>query len=416
MYKKIKSKIKTVRNNKDGRVLIENFISLSVLKVIGYVFPLLTLPYLSRVIGVDSFGELAFAASIIVYFETLTNYGFNYTAVRDIAQNREDLDKVSMIFYNVMYSKVFLMLISLVIFTVCIYSIPLLYEKRVLFWYSFLLIPGHILFPDWFFQAMEKMKFITIINFVSKLLFTLLVFVVIKEKSDFIYQPLLIALGYLVSGVISFFIAKKEFKLKFFSPNINQIRNTLKSGFRMFISLFFPNLYSNFSVTLLGFLGGAYATGIYSGGYKFINLTDQITAMLSQVFFPYLSRRIDKHGFYVKLTGAISILMGLILFFGADLIVHILYGPEFYDSVIVIKIMALSPFFLFLMNTYGPNYLVIKGREDILLNIVLFCSIGGFILSCVAVHLWSYIGVAITLTSVWAVRGILTWYYAKKIR
>ena len=75
-----------VTQSKDGKVLFENFISLSLLQVAGYIFPLITIPYLSRVIGVDKFGEIAFASAIITYFQTVSDWGFNYTATRDVAK------------------------------------------------------------------------------------------------------------------------------------------------------------------------------------------------------------------------------------------------------------------------------------------------------------------------------------------
>lgn len=412
----LSDKINKVRKSKDGKVLIENFLSLSVLQVIGYVFPLITMPYLAKVIGLDGFGRVAFAASIVVYFQTLTTFGFNYTAVRDIAQNKDNPRKVSEIFSNVMFSKIFLMFVSLVIFTVLVYTIPLFYENRKILWFSFLLIPGHIMFPDWLFQAMERMKFITIMNFLSKLLFTLLVFLVVKEKGDYIYEPLLIALGYLVSGVLSLVLARKMFHIFLIVPSFSTIIGTIKSSFDMFISLFLPNLYTNFSVTLLGFYGGDAATGIYSSGKKFVDICDQISSVLSRTFFPFLARRIDKHGLYVCISGILSIVMGLCLFFLADLLVDIFYTSEFENAAIVMRIMSVAPFFLFLMNTYGTNYLVLKGREDILRNVILFCSIGGFVLAWIAIMNLNYIGVAITITTVWGIRGFLTWFYARKLK
>lgn len=410
----LKRRIKSLALNKDVRALSENIISLSLLKVAGYIFPLITLPYLARVIGVDSFGELAFASSFVVYFETITDFGFNYTATRDVAKNRNDNKLISRIFSNVFFSKILLMTFSVAIFSIIVYSIPFLHDKRILLWLTFLYVPGYILFPGWFFQAMEQMKYITILNLLSKLLFTLLVFLIIKEKSDYLFQPVLIALGNYLSGLISIRVISKKFKTRIIWTSFREIWNTIKGSWNMFISLFLPTLYSNFSVILLRIYGGVSATGVYSGGHRFINIFNQLSDILSRTFYPFLARRIDKHGLYVKLSGALSILFSLILFFGANLIVEIFYTPEFYASVSVIRIMSIAPFFLFLMNTFGPNYLVIIGKEHILRNIILFCSIGGFILSWLVVTRYSYIGVSITLIVTWAVRGVLTWYYASR--
>ena len=91
------------KNNKDVRILTANFASLTFLQVFFYVFPLLTYPYLARVIGSEGFGYIALASSIICYFQTVVDFGFNFTATRDIAKNQQNLVKVSQIFSNVLW-------------------------------------------------------------------------------------------------------------------------------------------------------------------------------------------------------------------------------------------------------------------------------------------------------------------------
>ena len=414
--KTIKDKVSSAVHNKEGRVLMVNFAYLSILQVIGYVFPLITIPYLAHVIGVEGYGKIAFAASVVVYFQTIVDWGFAYTAVRDIAKNKENVFEVSRIFSNVMCAKFVLMLVSLSIFTIIIYTIPFFYEYRVVLWATFLLIPGYIMFPDWLFQAMEEMKYITIMNFVSKIIFTALVFIVIKKESDYFYEPLLTSLGMLLTGIWALWYAQKKFSLTFIIPDFKDVLATIKKSTNMFISLFLPNLYTNFSVTLLGVVGGETATGLYSSGKKFVDICDRFSQVMSRAFFPFLARRMDKHDVYVVISGGFSVVMGLFLFFGAEWLIHLFYTPEFYEAALVLKIMSVAPFFLFLMNTYGTNYLVLQGREDILRNIIVICSILGFILAWFAILYLSYIGVAVTVTCVWGIRGLLTCLFALKLK
>lgn len=412
-YKKLARKL---NGNKEGRVLLENFLSLSILQAINFIFPLITLPYLARTIGLDGFGEITFAASVIVYFETLTTYGFNFTAVRDLSKIKNDLTLASQLFSTVIFAKLFLMLVSLLAMCLLIYTVPLFYEKRLLLFLTFFYIPGHLFFPEWVFQALQKMKVITVVNFLSRLLFTALVFVFIREKSDYILYPLLNAAGFTLSGALSLYFIFFKYKLRFIIPKWNDIVDILKSNFNMFISLFLPNLYTNLSVNLLGAYGGMTATGIYSSGKRFIDLCTQISGVLSRTFFPFLARRIDKHSLYSRISGGISILMSVILFFGAEFLVDFFYTEEFREAAIVIKIMAFSPPFLFLMNAYGTNYLVLQGREDILRNIIIVCSLIGGIFAYFCVVYYSHLGVAVAVTFTWAIRGIITWLYAQRIK
>lgn len=400
--------------SKDAKILLENFFSLSALKLLGYIFPLITLPYLARVIGVDKFGEIAFAAAIIIYFQTFIDFGFDYTAVRDIAKCRGDMSKIHKIFTTIMVAKMIFMFFSFVLMGILILIIPSFYENRILLLFTFLYIPGHILFPDWFFQAMEEMKFITVLNLLTKLLFTALVFIFIKEKSDYIIHPLLNALGYLLSGIISIPLIINKYKVKLILPTFRGLINAIRESWNMFIVLFLPNLYTSFSIVLLRMYSGTTAIGLYTSGSKFIELVDQFSSVISRTFYPFLARRLDKHNIFVLISFIISIISGLFLLLGADILIRIFYTNDFAESAKIIRIMSLCPFFLFLMNTYGPNYLVLINKENILRNIIIFCSVGGFFISWIMVSSYSYIGIALSITIIWGIRGFLTWFYANR--
>lgn len=408
----IRTKISSLRKNKDARTLMGNFVWLSLLKVIGYVFPLITMPYLARVIGVAGFGEIAFAASTMAFFETFTDFGFNYTATRDIARCREDRTAVSNIFSNVFWSKLLLMTIAFGVLCILIFAIPSLYDKRLLLFLTFLYIPGHILFPEWFFQAMEEMRYITILNVISKALFTALVFVVIKEQSDYVWQPMLTAIGFWISGLIAMIFVYRRFDVRILRPSLTKVWQTIKGSANMFVSLIFPNLYTNFSTILLRTTCGEIATGLYNAGARFITLIDQLFDVLSRAFYPFLSRHLDKHKFYVYISGIGSLLASLFLFFGADLLIKIFYTAEFTDAATVIRIMAISPVALFLMRTYGVNYLVLIGKDSLYRNIIIFYSIIGLVLTLCLTPTYGYVGMAITIAGVWVMRGLTTFLCA----
>lgn len=385
-----------------------NFLSLSSLQAIIYFFPLITMPYLARVIGVRGFGSIAFASAVISYFSTLTDWGFKYTAVRDISVHREDKNYISMVFSRVIICKSILMIISAVILWLLILSFPLFRDNSLILWATFALIPGYILFPDWLFQAMEEMKYITIMNICARTIFTVLIFCVIKKEGDYVIEPLLQAAGYIMSGVVAFGYAIRHFQIKFsFESITSSFRMMQKSG-NMFLAQFFPTLYNNLSIILLEAISGARANGLFSAGFKFISIMDQVSQALSRAFFPFLARRMDKHSFYVKLSCGISILMSAFLFVSAPLLVKIFFTPEFETATTVTRIMSCSPFFLFLMNSYGTNGLALIGKDNLLRNIVILSSLLGLILAVICIYKWSFYGVAIAITTTWCFRGILS--------
>lgn len=411
---KIKELYTRFKRSKEGRIVASNFIYLSLLRGISFIFPLLTMPYLARVIGADAFGALAFANSIMVIIETVTDWGFNYTATRDVAKNRENPELVSQIFSQVMYGRILLTFICFFGLIICIQFIPALHKYNLLLILSFLYIPGNILFPQWLFQAFEQMRYITILSLLSNAVFTGLVFVVIQNQNDFVLQPLLTACGFFISGIIAQYIIYHSFRIRLTKPNFHDIYNRLKHSTNMFISLLLPNLYTNFSTIILKSYCGEFATGIYNGGHRFQNIIDNITTILSRAFFPFLARHKEKHHFYVIISGCIAITASIFMFFGAQWFVDFFLTSEFQDSVIVMRIFAITPIFLFLMNTYGTNYLVIIGKERVLRNIILVVSLLGFGLTWWLTPTFSYLGAALTITIVWGIRGLLTLLYAKK--
>ncbi len=381
LISKLAKIILRIKKSRDGKVLASNFGFLMLLQIAGYIFPLITIPYLARVIGVEGFGKIAFAAAVVVWFQTVADWGFNYTATRDVARNRDDLEKVSEIFSNVLWARICLMLVSFALLGLLIATVPYFNENKEILLITFLLVPGHILFPDWFFQAMERMKYITLFNLVSKALFTALVFVFITTKEDYILQPLLTSLGFLVSGAGAMFIILVKWKVKIHRPNISAIFNTIKNSTDVFINNIVPNFYNSFSVVLLGFFGGSVANGILDAGSKFINIANQFMSVISRVFFPFLSRKIEQHELYAKGSLILSVLSALSLFALAPFIISVFYTPEFEEAVTGLRIMSLSLVFLTVSSVYGTNYMILQGRERELRNITLISSVIGFIAS-----------------------------------
>lgn len=415
MIRKFKSTLEKLKKSKDGKTVASNFGYLTLLQIASYIFPLLTIPYLARVIGVEGFGKIAFAGAVILWLKTVSDWGFNYTATRDVALNREDINKVSEIFSNVLWARVILMLISLLFLIIAIVTIPYFRENKSILLISFLLVPGNIFFPEWFFQAMERMKFITILSLTSKLVFTLLVFIFIKEKSDFILQPLFISLGFIVSGFFATYIIVVKWQVKIHKPNIREISKTIKGSTDVFINNIMPNLYNSFSIVLLGFYGGSVANGLLDAGSKFINICQQFLLIISRVFFPLLSRKIDSHNLYAKINICLSLLACISLFILAPFIISFFYTEEFSNAVIVLRIMSISLVFLAISSTFGTNFMIVKGHEKVLRNTTIICSLIGFILAFPLIGLYGYIGAATTITLTRIILGLTIMYKAKKI-
>ena len=176
-----------------------NFLSLATLQGLNYILPLLTLPYLVRVLGAEKFGLIAFATAVVGYFIVLTDYGFNFSATREVANYRDDKNKLVEIFSSVMIIKVSLLLISFIILLFLIFFFEKIGNDALLYVLTFGSVVGQVLFPVWFFQGVERMKYITIINIISKTIFTVAIFLLVKQTSDYLLVPLLTSVGIIVA-------------------------------------------------------------------------------------------------------------------------------------------------------------------------------------------------------------------------
>ena len=407
---------KQIAASKEGRTVFANFGYLSLLQIAGYVFPLISMPYLARVIGVDGFGKIAFASAIVVWIQTISDWGFNLTATRDVAQNRNNKELVSRIISNVLWARSVLTLLSGIILLLVVLLVPYLRENADIIFVTFLLVPGYILFPEWFFQAIEKMKYTTFFNLFLKLVFTVAVFVFIHKREDYLIQPLLTTIGYLLCGIGALYLIFKKWGYTLYKPQWIEIFKTIRNSTDVFVNNLMPNLYNSFSVMLLGFFGGSTANGIYDGGNRFPSIFYQFQSVLSRAFYPFLSRRPDKHSFYAKLNIVSALVGSVILVLISPLIIKIMLGDEFEKSVVVMQILSFSVVFLAMGYTYGTNFLIINHKEKPLRNLTFISSIVGMCVSVPLVYYFSYIGAAVTVLLCRGLLGVGSYVLAKRIK
>ena len=412
----VKEKISRVKNSSDARTLVANFGYLSLLQIAGYVFPLFTLPYLARVIGAEGFGKIAFASAIMVWFETISDWGFNFTATRDVAQNRDNKEKVSEIFSTVFWGRAILIGCSLLLLLLCIAFIPKFRENAALLLITFLQIPGHALLPQWFFQGIERMKYITWFTLLTKLLFTVAVFVFVRDKDDYIIQPLLLSLGFILSGVISMYMIVVKWKYYLHRVNLSNIVEAIKSSTDVFINNLAPNLYNSFTVVLLGFFHSDAVVGIYDAGMKFMRIVYQFMGIVSRTMFPFLARKINMHDIFQRYYIVMSVCFSVLLFVLAPFVIHMFYGAEFADAVVVLRIVSFAVIPLAMDTVYGTNFLILTRREHLLRNITVISSLVGFVLAFPLVYWFDYIGTSVVFLFSNALIGFTSMYYALKIK
>lgn len=391
------NKIKKKLSSTDGKTLLENFISLSALQLIGMLLPLITLPYVLRVIGFDNYGEIIFATSLITYFQSLTDFSFRVTAVRDVAIFRDSPKKLNIIYSKVLTVKTIFLILSLLIITTVVIAYPPFYKNWIIYAFSSLSLIGYVLFPEWFFQGIEKMRYITYLNLGIKIFFTLCIFIFITDKEDYWIYPLLQGLGLIGAGVVGQFMLIYKYKLKFYLLPFKFIKKTIYNNFPIFINQFVPTLYNNTSIFILGLLSSKEVVGIYNAILTIVNLAVTVIEILSRVFFPFLNRKKEAFKTYRKLMlGLTSIIIFALLLFNKLIFWYLDINND--NAIFILLILAVGLLGYALSNIYGLNYFIVHNKDKLVMKNTITASLVGFIIAYPLISHWSIIGAALTLS------------------
>lgn len=398
MINKLKNKLKV----QDNRVLLSNFFSLSALQMATYLFPLITFPYLVRVLGIELFGVLSMAMAAITFLQIFTDYGFDLSATREISIHRDDPSKLSEIFSSVLTIQFILMLISFLILSILVFSIQKFSEYSEVYFVTFGIIIGFVLSPTWFFQGMEKMKFITIQTIISKLIFTFSIFIFIHNENDYLIVPLINSVGTIFAGILSLYIIHKKFEIKFAFQKPAVLKKYFQDGWDIFVQRMYVSLYGSVNILILGFLTNNTVVGYYSVATRIMDILRQIFGIISKVYYPYFTKKFiadPKKSFLnlikvSKAMGLFGFITMIIMIFIGNYIVSIIAGNN-YNIRITESLHILSfgiifiPFFSLFTST-----LVAIGESKVLNTIARNTAITSILLVAPLIWLFEEKGLA----------------------
>ncbi len=414
---------KKIITHKEHKIVLENFISLTTLQGISYILPLLIIPFLIRVIGMEKFGLIVFAQSLIQYFMILTDYGFNLSATKTISLLGEHKKKVNTVFSSVMTVKFMLAGVSFLILCLILYFIPRFRNDWPVYLLSFGTVIGNTLFPLWFFQGKEKMKYITFINVMAGITYTILIFVLIKGPQDYLLVPLLNSLLFLVSGIWGLYIAFKKFKLEFIMQDYISLKKEFKTGWDIFISIVSVNAYTTTRIFAVGLLTNNIFTGYYSIAEKIAN-TIQSFPMYSftQAVFPRISKVYAKNrqrAVAIMYRIQDNITLGFVIslpiaYFLAPWIIGFTCGAAYKEVVLTLRLLLGAVFFVG-ANNFKVQFLLVCGKPDLYAKIHVAAALCGLPLIFILISYFSYTGAAFATVLTESGVFILTSLIIKKI-
>lgn len=348
--------------NKSHSQLTKNVVSLTVVQIANYVLPLISVPIIVRIIGPDSYGKINFAVSFIAYFQLIISYSFEFTATRKIAKDPDNQAYRNEVFNDVFHTQCILFVIAAITFLGLLYTVPALSENKILFVFTFFICISTLFTQNWLFQAMQDLTKVAILNLVSKIIFTVSVLLVVREKEDYIWQPFLIGVIQISIAVFSFIWAFKLYNIKFLKISFNRIINVLNDGKAIFASLVFVNLYSYTSVVILGFYETPKNVGYFTAAERLILIVRSVLTMpLALAFYPFVGKAFAENreaGLRIvqKLIPFIFYSLGLVtiaMILLAPIFIPLFYGDKFLESISIFQTLAVIPLLFSLNNVLG---------------------------------------------------------------
>jgi len=363
---------KLIQNNS---VIFQNLTYITLLELFVTVSPLITYPYLIKTLGYELYGLVITAQVIASYAVILVDFGFRSISAKDISIHRNDKNKLSEIISSIFIIRSILWIGSFIVYYFVISIIPIYNKHLVLFLFAFGATFNDLLFPQFYFQGIEKMKFITFINIGINSIFILLIFLFIKNKTDYYLVPLFKSIGFFIGGLISMFIIFFIHKIKFTVPKFCVLKAYIKEALPIFSTKIITSIKDKFSYILLGSLIGMDEVVIYDLGAKLTAILVKPATILSRVLLPKIAKEKNIKLFKKTLLGIAVIIVLIILIINLLLPFIVKFFLSDTIDLLPLRIFLLAPLFLSLSSFIASCNIIAFGYYRYILYSIIITTI-----------------------------------------
>lgn len=369
--------------------LLENIFSMVTLRAMEYILSFILVPYLLRVLGPAQYGAIAFMQGIIGYFSLCINYGFSLIAPRDIAQAKES--DIPRLFSAYFWAMVFLWLLVSVVFFAGYQLLLLVYPVTLdlpLFFAVYTSVIGLVIFPIWYFQGIQQMRYITILNLSGRMVTMLLLFLLVRSPDDYVMAAFLMSCTPLFAGLLSWKVIHDISPGILQKPAWQDLRAAYRDGWQIFVSSLAVNLYTTSDIVILGVLTNDTIVGYYSGADKLIGCIKQAVGAVNAAVYPYISKvmqeSIERGLHFLKKQLLVYIVLGVLG--GAVLCVLSpwgipwLLGEKYIPSIAPLQVMAFVPLVVAMSNVMGYETMLPLGMEKLYSKVLISASVFNLII------------------------------------
>ncbi|MDR2809439.1 MAG: oligosaccharide flippase family protein [Tannerellaceae bacterium] len=345
--------------------MAQNFVALVLLQGINYLMPLLSFPFLFRVLGVEYWGLVSFGYTVIQYFVMFTDFGFNLSATKYISTHRNSPEAINRYLNSAFICRFLLASVSFLALLLLTFFVDKFKQESLFFISYFGIVVGNMMFPMWYFQGMEKMKYITVFNIIAKSVSFIPFFIFIRKPQDYMLVPVFYSIGFILAGFISVYIIYFREKRRWFIPALKEIRFAFTDSFTYFLSRLSLSMFTNINTLAIGFVCGNTAVGYYSAAEKLYQAYNQLLIPFTGVLFPHIAKTQDAPFFkrLLKHIVPVNVVLLIVILLCSSLLIGIIYGESAQSgSLAVFRILMCGCFLTIPSMLLGYPFLAAMGH------------------------------------------------------
>nr|WP_319553556.1 oligosaccharide flippase family protein [uncultured Vibrio sp.] len=379
-----------IKSNK--KEIVTNIFSLGSIDILGMLIPIVTMPIITRALGVESYGQYLLFMTVVTFGHTIIDYGVQYAGVRSASKSISSATKLASC-YNEYQGLRFLL--AILYFTIATIYIFLLGEELSLIKFLAFYVIGYVLSSVWFFQAIGRSKLILTTSFINKLIQLLVILTLVNESSDYDILLYSSTLPIFLTSLILHFYARVHFKVKLLS--ITNLKNNIISGFDIFIGLLAPNLYNSIPIMVVGQISEPLEFAQMAISFKICSVIFMLQNVISKSTFPVFSRSGGNNlNVLLKMNLVFILPVSLILYyFGLDIVYYILSLELASD--IYLRISIISLVFVAIANSFVTGYFLPNKLDKVYRDVALYTSVFSALVSFLLVCLYGVLGCALGL-------------------
>lgn len=334
------------------------------------IIPLLTIPYITRILSKSVYGEFSIALNWIGYLQVLVEYGFGLTGARKAATN-SDSNFLGKTHSTIICSRIYLLVLSIIVLGgIIIFSdvdAPQIECMLILFF----MVVAVVFQQNWLFQGIAEMQNIAVINVVSRSISVILIFMFVKSPDDLYLYCFLYISNYLVSSLLGCIIVRRRYNVRFQIPQNVEIIDEIKNGWPLFVSLAMTKIFGSFGITVLGFISTKDEVGVYSAINKIPYVLTLLFAAISQTLYPFMCKSFQdsfSNGIKSVKKMAVPIVSvflagGIIIIVLRNTIVNVAFSSEYSSGTVLVIPFIVWVLFGIINNFLGVQILVASGHQ-----------------------------------------------------